>query len=250
MRYPSKREIGRLQSRLNDWFKDNGRSFPWRKSRATVYERILPEVLLQRTRAEVVAQFLPRFIQRYPSWRKLAKASEKDLRQLLQPLGLWRRRASALTKLAQAVSEKNGRFPRPRSAIESLPAIGQYICNAVMLFAHQQSEPLLDVNMARVLERCFGPRRLADIRYDPELQEIARLVVSGPRSVKTNWAILDLGAIVCTQKAPRCAECPIKYHCDFYSQHRPKSRGLKTTHHLSCLTSRDKHEFRDSKSTD
>src|SRR5438067_2011354 len=130
MRYPSKREIASLQRRLHAWFATNGRSFPWRKNRATLYERIIPEVLLQRTRADVVAQFLPRFVQRYPSWNKLANATEADLRQFLQPLGLWRRRASSLTRLAQSLSAKRGRFPRTRSAVESLPAIGQYICNA------------------------------------------------------------------------------------------------------------------------
>jgi A/G-specific adenine glycosylase len=224
MRYPSKREVSSLQRRLDAWFATNGRSFPWRKNRATLYQRIIPEVLLQRTRADVVAEFLPGFMKRYPSWSKLASSTEADLRQFLQPLGLWRRRASSLTRLAKAVSARNGRFPRARSAVESLPAIGQYICNAVMLFAYGQSEPLLDVNMARVLERCFGPRRLADIRYDSELQEIARLIVSGSRSVKTNWAILDLAAMVCARKTPRCAECPIKNHCDFYDQHRPNAR--------------------------
>jgi A/G-specific adenine glycosylase len=159
---------------------------------------------------------LPRFIRRYSSWKQLAKATEVDLRECLRPLGLWRRRASSLVKFAQAVAARNGRFPQARSEVELLPAVGQYICNAVMLFANRQEEPLLDVNMARVLERCFGPRTLVDIRYDPQLQEVSRLIVSGHRAIELNWAILDLAALVCTQKLPHCAECPIRHHCDFY----------------------------------
>jgi A/G-specific adenine glycosylase len=225
MRRPSKREIARMQLLLCAWFASKGRPFPWRKRSATLYERIVPEVLLQRTRAEVVAKFFPRFMRRYSSWKQLAKASEADLRGCLQPLGLWRRRASSLVKLAQAMAARNGRFPQARSDVELLPAVGQYICNAIMLFANRQAEPLLDVNMARVLERCLGPRKLVDIRYDPKLQEVSRLMVSGPRAIELNWAILDLAAMVCTHRLPRCPECPIRHHCDFYR----KTRSLSTS---------------------
>jgi A/G-specific adenine glycosylase len=226
MRRPSKHELTRMQALLHAWFASNGRSFPWRKRSATLYERIVPEVLLQRTRAEVVAKFLPRFMRRYSSWTQLAKATEADLRKCLQPLGLWRRRASSLVKLAQAMAARNGRFPQARSDVELLPGIGQYICNAVMLFANQRAEPLLDVNMARVLERCFGPRRLVDIRCDPQLQEVSRLMVYGPRAVELNWAILDLAATVCTQRLPDCSECPLRHHCDFYRQARALSANV------------------------
>jgi A/G-specific adenine glycosylase len=220
MRKPSRHEVGHLRVRLSAWFAAKGRSFPWRKRTATLYEQIVTEVLLQRTRAEVVAAFFPRFKQRYPSWKGLARATETDLRVLLRPLGLWRRRASSLLKLARVVARNKGRFPRTRSEIEALPSVGQYICNAVLLFANRQAEPLLDVNMARVLERCFGLRRLADIRYDPELQAISRLLVSGPHAIEINWAILDLAAMVCVARLPRCSDCPIKRQCGFYKINR------------------------------
>jgi A/G-specific adenine glycosylase len=215
MRHPSAREIATLQSKLESWFQTNGRSFPWRRRGATVYEQIIPEVLLQRTRADVVAQFVPQFLKRYPSWKRLANASEFDLQPLLQPLGLWRRRAASLVNLARAIVAKNGRLPVTRPEIEALPAVGQYICNAIMLFKHGVPEPLLDANMARVLERCFGPRTLADIRYDPTLQQVARRVVAGPKAIRTNWAILDVGAAICTRIAPRCPACPLQRVCDF-----------------------------------
>src|SRR5205823_13691377 len=106
---------------------------------------------------------------------------------ILRPLGLWKRRAASVLALARVMNARGGQFPRERVDIEKLPGVGQYIANAICLFAMKQAEPLLDVNMARVLERCFGPRRLADIRYDPHLQEVARLIVSGAHSVHVNW---------------------------------------------------------------
>jgi A/G-specific adenine glycosylase len=230
MRQPSRREIERIRTKLNAWFAVKGRSFPWRKRSATLYEQVVSEVLLQRTRADVVGAFFPRFKQRYPSWKRLSHATEADLRVILQPLGLWRRRASSLLRLAQTIADNNGRFPKNRSDIESLPAVGQYVCNAILLFANRQPEPLLDVNMARVLERCFGPRRLADIRYDAQLQEISRWVVSGPRAASINWAILDLASMVCVERRPRCSDCPISRECDFYKANRDWPREPSHQH--------------------
>ena len=202
-----------FQSCLLAWFRGSARSFPWRKRRATLYQKILAELLLQRTRADMVSHFLPTFLRCFPSWTILARASEKELAACLRPLGLWRRRARAIKALAVELALRKGRFPRDRRDIESLPGVGQYIANAVMLFCHGQAEPLLDVNMARVLERYFGPRNLADIRYDPYLQSLAHQVLLGTDAVSLNWAILDLAALVCTKVRPRCADCPLVRGC-------------------------------------
>jgi A/G-specific adenine glycosylase len=103
--------------------------------------------------------------------------------------------------------------------------VGQYIANAAMLFGKHAAEPLLDVNMARVLERYFGPRTLADIRYDPYLQSLARWVISGSNPVRLNWAILDFAAAVCIVRNPSCGSCPLSSECEYYqgtSDHLPQ----------------------------
>jgi A/G-specific adenine glycosylase len=202
-----------FQSRLLAWFGRSARSFPWRRRRATHYQKVLAEVLLQRTRADVVSHFLPPFLKCFPSWTTLARATEKEVATFLRPLGLWRRRSKALKRLARELAFRKGRFPKDRRDIESLPGVGQYIGNAVLLFCHRQPEPLLDVNMARVLERYFGPRTLADIRYDPYLQSLAHQVVRRADAASVNWAILDLAALVCTKLKPRCAHCPLIRGC-------------------------------------
>jgi len=94
-----------------------------------------------------------------------------------------------------------------------MPGVGQYVANAVYLFCHRTAEPLLDATMARVLERYFGPRRLVDIRYDPYLQELARSVVAGNDAIDVNWALLDLGAMVCRPRDPLCEICPVARGC-------------------------------------
>ena len=113
------------------------------------------------------------------------------------------------------MTERNGRFPRRRDEIEQLPGVGQYIANSILLFSQRKAEPLLDVNMARVLERLIGPRHLVDIRYDPHLQSVSRAIVRGNRAIELNWAILDLAALVCTRHTPQCDSCPVRSHCMF-----------------------------------
>jgi A/G-specific adenine glycosylase len=204
-----------FQEQILKWFRREGRTFPWRHRSASFYARLVSEILLQRTRAETVAAFFPRFVERFPSWKHLAAATDSELRTFLQPIGLWRRRAASLRALGREMGSRGGRFPPTRTDAEALPGVGQYIANAVMLFRHRAREPLLDVNMARVLERCFGARKLADIRYDPWLQALARSVVGHDQAIEINWAILDLGSKVCTIRQPKCGECPIRSCCRY-----------------------------------
>jgi len=189
----------------------------------------LSEVLLQRTQANTVAVFFRVFIHHYPSWKQLARATEEELQELFKPVGLWRQKARALKKLATDLESKGGRFPKQREAIEALPGVGQYIANAVLLFCHGESEPLLDASMARVLERYFGPRKLADIRHDPYLQSLARKVVAGDNAVLLNWALLDLAALVCKPRTPLCEACPVARACKYNNSRETPALAMPGT---------------------
>ena len=209
-----------FRARMLEWYMQHGRSFLWRKRSASNYNKIIAEVLLQRTRAETVAQLFPSFLARYPSWSLLATANEDELIPLIRPAGLWRRRSRTLISLATEMSKRNGRFPKCREQIEALPGVGQYIANSVMLLCHDRPQPLLDTNMARVLERYFGPRKLSDIRYDPYLQRLAKMVVDCRDAVVLNWAILDFAARSCSIRFPKCGRCPLASECRFAKESR------------------------------
>lgn len=225
MDLPPTEQIAWFRRRLRAWFSKNARSFPWREESASEYLRILSEVLLQRTRAQVAADFIPSFIRRYPSWSRIAQARPNDLREHLKPIGLWRRRAASLGNLANEMVRRNGQFPATRAELEELPNVGQYIANAVLLFCYGQRQPLLDVNMARVLERFFGPRKLADIRYDVNLQTVAKKIVSAKDPLRLNWAILDHAATVCRISNPLCDRCPFTKRCKFANTINAKVTG-------------------------
>lgn len=215
-RQPPAEKTSWFRSRLLHWYQKNGRRFWWRKRRASPFEVVISEVLLQRTQAQAVERFIRGFVRRYPDWQSLARAPLRQLQNALKPLGLWRRRAVALRSLARKVSTVNGALPGTREALESLPGVGQYIASAVLTFCYHKREPLLDVNMARVLERFFGPRQLVDIRYDPYLQTLARQTVDPEIPQQYNWAVLDLAALVCTPRKPKCEVCPLSQRCSYY----------------------------------
>lgn len=211
-----KRKLTRLRLDLLGWAQENGRPFPWRLAGASTYERIVVEVLLQRTTASAVASFYPAFIDRFPSWEALAAASPDELETFLKPLGLWRRRAASLLGLARYAAAVSGEFPRGAVSHAEIPAVGQYVSNAISMFQHGMQTPLLDVNMARVIERFVRPRRLADIRYDPWLQAAAHWLVRGESPERVNWAVLDFAAVVCKARKPRCQSCLLSARCGYY----------------------------------
>ncbi len=206
-----------FRKKLACWYAIEGRHFPWRNSSASKYQVIIAEVLLQRTKAETVANFFPGFINRYPSWKTLSLARLPELKKVLKPIGLWRQRSAVIRKLSNEMAKRNGRFPKTREEVEKLPGVGQYIANAILMFCQDLPQPLLDVNMARVLERFFGPRKLADIRYDPYLQDLARKVLPRKRFKEFNWVILDFASMICKSRKPLCKTCCLNSKCLFYT---------------------------------
>lgn len=208
-----------FQRTLLIWFEVNKRLFSWRQPNLTYYQIIISEILLQRTKAETVSKFYERFICSYPNWQSLHDTNVSNIEALLRPIGLSKQRASRLHKLAKYMVENNELIPENRSELDTIPFMGQYIANAVELQIFNRRLPLLDVNMARVLERFFGPRRLADIRYDPYLQDLALKVVNHMQSKELNWAILDFSALICKARKPSCSICPLSVNCLNYKSH-------------------------------
>lgn len=210
----SNNRVARLRQKLLSWFASEGRQFPWRKAPASPYVQLVVEILLQRTRAETVAAFLPRFLEKYPGWATLAETSLPELSTDLQPIGLWRRRAPALQGLAKELVRRGLTWPKSRQELQQIPAVGQYVANAALLFIHGEPHPLMDSSMARLLRRHFVilPEK-ADIRYDTALHTVAYQVLRKGDTVILNWAMLDIAARYCMPRTPKCSDCPLKRSC-------------------------------------
>lgn len=209
-------DIKYFQQKILKWYLEYGRDFPWRKENASNYELIISEIFLQRTRAVTVAGFLPIFLNKYPTWEELMNATEKQIQKFIKPLGLYRQRGSKIYKLVQELKQRNLNLPTERNQLEELPMFGQYITNAFELYIMKKRSPLLDINMARLLERFFGKRKRTNIQHDPYLQTLAYRVVDVKKSKELNWGILDFASLVCKKRNQDCYNCVIIRKCKYY----------------------------------
>lgn len=208
--------IDHFQAVLLNWYAHHHRVFEWRQPGLTEYELIMAEALLQRTRADIVAKYYRPFLLAFPNWEALANADPDLLHSHIHSLGMAAQRGPKLLALAQEMVRRKGVLPRDRQELETIPFFGHYLLNAIGLIIFQQPLPLLDVNMARVLERYFGPRKLIDIRRDPYLQELAHRVANHEHSKHLNWAILDFATAVCQIVRPHCPGCPLNHDCQYF----------------------------------
>lgn len=200
-----------LAENLVCWWKDSGRSFPWRED-ASLYEIMVAEVLLQRTSAEKASEVYDDFISQYPDLESLAGSNEETLADILQPLGLHRKKASALAEIGEILS---GEFPTSFEELHQLPQIGRYGANAILCFGLGECRPIVDTNVIRIYNRVFSLDLKDHRRSEP--WELAEHVIPEGDYEEFNLALLDLGAEICTSSQPQCERCPIQSCCDYHN---------------------------------
>ncbi len=199
--------------RLLDWYDANRRDLPWRRTRDP-YAVWVSEMMLQQTQVATVVGYYTRWMERFPTIHALADATEDDVLHAWQGLGYYSRARNLWRGARAVVADHAGRLPRTADALRALPGIGPYSAGAIASIAHGQREPLVDGNVVRVLCRVFG------LRGDPSrgalranLWEIAGQLVPEERPGDFNQALMELGATVCTARAPRCDACPLAKKC-------------------------------------
>jgi len=208
-----------IPASLLSWFATNGRSFIWRERRDP-FIILIAEILLKKTSAPVVNRFLTGFLERYSTIEALGNATLQELQVVLAPLGLSNQRAKQLRGLTRTMVDLyGGIIPCSREELLELPGIGEYTTGAILSFAFGQPEPIVDTNVARVIVRVYGfkPSRY-EARRSPEVWDKARELVAGQKSTdgaKINWALLDLGALICRPRNPNHTSCPLEEFCAY-----------------------------------
>jgi A/G-specific adenine glycosylase len=203
-----------FRQRLCAWFRRHGRDLPWRQTRDP-YAILVSEMMLQQTTVAAVVPYFERWMKRFPSVHELAAADESEVLALWQGLGYYRR-ARNLHAAAKKISVGlAGKFPRDYDGLRDLPGVGDYTAQAVRAFAFDESVPVLDANVIRVVARLFDIRTpvdtakgLAKVRG-----KLAELLPSkgGHEFVS---ALMELGALVCRAGRPDCLLCPVKSFCE------------------------------------
>ena len=204
----------RVRQLLLAWASGNLRDYPWRKLGIGTYEVVVAEVLLKRTTSTAVARIYGPFLKQYPVLSQLVLASEDELAHTLAPLGLSRQRAKALRKLALTLEERGGHVPRTLSELRALPGLGDYAARAIMSFGYGDPVAVVDGNVERVVGRVFL-RSVGAGAPRPTVQAVADALLPRMRHRDFNFALLDLGALICRPARPRCVECPLKGICDY-----------------------------------
>ena len=202
-----------MQRRLLGWYARHGReSLPWR-ARRSPYRTVVSEFMLAQTQVDRVVPKFQAFTEAFPDFAALARASVAAVLRQWKGLGC-NAPSVRLRRLAQALVERHdGALPMQREALQALPGIGPYIAAAIRAFAFDIDDAPVDTNVRRVVHRlCFGvehPAR-ADAR---ELDARARALVPAGRGHDWSSALMDLGATICTARAPECGLCPMRSDC-------------------------------------
>lgn len=212
---------------LLSWYRTEGRDLPWRRAPRTPYRVLVAEVMLQQTRADVVAPRYEAFLARFPDFGALAAAEDGEVMRHFEGMGYYARIRN-LHRLARLVMQAGGRFPRERPELLALPGIGPYVASAVLSFAYGEPSPALDANVRRIALRCAGSEERAGT---PAGDRLAGAVVqdwlrtADPRELHD--ALMDLGALVCTARSPRCDICPLEAGCVARQEDRCAELGLR-----------------------
>lgn len=209
-----------FRRRLHRWYRKHCRDLPWRETRDP-YRILISELMLQQTQVSRVLDFYARFLTRFPDLATLASARPKRVMESWEGLGYYAR-ARNLHALAKTVTrDRAGIIPKDPVTLQTLPGIGAYTAGAVASFAYEKRAALVDTNVSRVLHRVFAPR------VDPKssagskaIWSIAERIL--PRTGKATWthnqALMELGALVCSARSPKCGVCPVRTSCKSFGK--------------------------------
>ncbi|MBI5137326.1 MAG: A/G-specific adenine glycosylase [Nitrospirae bacterium] len=210
------------------WYDRARRDLPWRRT-ADPYAIWVSEAMLQQTQVATVIPYYHRFLQRFPTVQALAAAPEGDVLKAWEGLGYYSR-ARNLQKAARVVlADHGGRLPDTAAALKTLPGIGPYMAGAVASIAFGRSEPVLDGNVERVLTRLFAiADPVAGRATRQHLWALAAELLSPARPGDHNQAMMELGATLCTPRAPACGACPLSARCRAAAAGNPEGFPCKT----------------------
>ncbi|MCU1596783.1 MAG: adenine glycosylase [Glaciihabitans sp.] len=218
-----------IASAVNDWFAANQRDLPWRAPGYPAWGILVSEIMLQQTPVARVIPRLEQWLERWPTPAALADASPGDAVRAWERLG-YPRRALNLHAAAVAITERHGGVvPDDVNELLALPGIGHYTARAVAAFAYGRRHPVVDTNVRRVLARAVDG--VADAGPPSTKRDLAAMEAQLPTDDADarlfNAAAMELGAVVCTARAPRCDACPIASQCAWRAAGYPAYDGVR-----------------------
>lgn len=217
-----------ISRQLLDWYQIHARNLPWRKEESAPYAVLVSEIMLQQTRVETVIPYYQRWMERFPTLESLAQASLEEVLRYWEGLGYYSR-AKNLHRTAQIlVQTYRGEFPQHVEHLRKLPGIGDYTAAAIASIAFGQKVAAIDGNVRRVLSRLFlisEPLSLPETQK--KLKSLAVQCLPAERAGDYNQAIMDLGALICLPRSPKCLQCPLSVLCRAYQNNQQNDIPVK-----------------------
>ncbi|WP_018654671.1 A/G-specific adenine glycosylase [Actinomadura flavalba] len=216
-----------LNDAVLDWYGVHARELPWREPGASPWGVLVSEIMLQQTPVKRVLPVWHEWLARWPTAAALAAEPSGEAVRAWGRLG-YPRRALRLHAAAQAIVERHGgEVPGDHAELLALPGIGAYTAAAVASFAYRQRHAVLDTNVRRVLARL-----VTGVEYPPKAQTRAEVTLAEgllpldpPTAARWSVAVMELGALVCTARSPRCVDCPVLERCEWQARGRPAYDG-------------------------
>lgn len=216
-----------LASAAVEWYERHARDLPWRAPGIGAWPILVSEVMLQQTPVTRVAPVWQQWVERWPTPTGLATDSPAEAIRVWGRLG-YPRRALRLHECARTLVDRHGGdVPASLSALLALPGVGSYTARAVAAFAYHQRHPVVDTNVRRLVARCVaGAADGGSTTTEADLAATTALLPEPtPAAATASAAFMELGAVVCTARAPRCEDCPLSSHCAWRASGRQLPPG-------------------------
>ncbi|WP_409435457.1 A/G-specific adenine glycosylase [Mycobacterium sp. SMC-14] len=213
---------------LFNWFASAERDLPWRAGDVTPWQILVSEFMLQQTPVARVLPIWPDWVARWPTPSATAAASQADILRAWGKLG-YPRRAKRLHECATVIAREFADVvPDDVDVLQQLPGIGSYTARAVASFAYRQPVPVVDTNVRRVVARAVhGQADAGAPSAKRDHADVAALLPGPDRAARFSAALMELGAIVCTARSPRCDSCPLRATCRWRLAGSPAPAGPK-----------------------
>ena len=211
-----------LAGEVGRWYSAAARDLPWRRPGTSPWAVLVSEVMLQQTPVSRVTGPYTAWLERWPTPAALAADSPGEAVRMWGRLG-YPRRALRLHACAVAVTEQHdGQLPRTVAELLALPGVGDYTARAVAAFAYRQRVPVVDTNVRRVVARVVEGQADAAVRRGDLALVEDLLPADAEQAATASVALMELGALVCTARAPRCASCPVRGRCAWAAAGHPE----------------------------
>lgn len=213
---------------LLDWYEINKRDLPWRRHRDPYYIWV-SEIMLQQTRVDTVIPYFHRFIERFPTIQSLADAPEDDVLKCWEGLGYYSRARNLQAAARQVTEQYDGVMPSGKDEVSGLKGIGPYTSGAIRSIAFNIPAAAVDGNVMRVLSRYFLIEEdIMKVKTRTKMEDLVLTLVPDGRASDFTQALMELGALICTPKSPKCLVCPVMEHCSARLEGKEESLPIKT----------------------